>query len=238
MFERMWKILKRDRKSINLIDGRDSKLEFEEASFCPVCHAHIVGKYLFSVVWGNTPFCNAAILFACTACNNVFMNTYNCEERGSTPIVQTFKTTNLRHAYPNLIKNKDFDKYISDISPTFSIIYNQAMQAESEDLDQIAGIGYRKAVEFLVKDFAIHCNKNDEEKIKNMALSNCIKEYVDDPRIKSLAEKATWIGNDETHYVRKHEDKDITDMKRFIDAMVYFISMVLITEDADSMQKA
>ena len=71
-----------------------------------------------------------------------------------------------------------------------------------------------------------------------MALSNCIKEYVDDPRIKSLAEKAVWLGNDETHYIRKHEDKDITDMKRFIDAMVYFISMVLITEDADSMQKA
>lgn len=105
------------------------------------------------------------------------------------------------------------------------------------NLDQIAGIGYRKSLEFLAKDFAIKYNPDDEDKIKNMPLSNCIKTYIDDPRIKNLAEKSIWLGNDETHYVRKHEDRDISDMKQFIDALVYFISMILITEDAESIQK-
>lgn len=68
------------------------------------------------------------------------------------------------------------------------------------------------------------------------AFSVCIKQYIDNSHIKTLAEKATWIGNDETHYTRKIEDRDITDMKKFIQALVYFVGMVLITEDAESVE--
>ena len=67
-------------------------------------------------------------------------------------------------------------------------------------------------------------------------LSPCINNYIDDLRIKTLAEKSAWIGNDEAHYIRKQENRDITDMKAFIKAAVYFISMVLITKDAESIE--
>ena len=60
------------------------------------------------------------------------------------------------------------------------------------------------------------------------------KDYIDNPQIKVLAERSAWLENDEAHYVRKHIDRDIVDMKRFIMATVYFISMILISEDAES----
>ncbi len=45
------------------------------------------------------------------------------------------------------------------------------------------------------------------------------------PEIKGMAERAIWLGNDETHYVRRWADKDIKDLKNLIDLTVYFISM-------------
>lgn len=40
-------------------------------------------------------------------------------------------------------------------------------------------MGYRKALEFLVKDYAIFLNQEDEDKIKNASLSSCINNYID-----------------------------------------------------------
>ena len=59
---------------------------------------------------------------------------------------------------------------------------------------------------------------------------------VDNDKIKTLAEKSEWIGNDEAHYVKIQDDRDINDMKNFIDALVYFISMSLIVDDAETMK--
>ena len=63
----------------------------------------------------------------------------------------------------------------------------------------------------------------------------CHENYISADNIKTLAERSTWIGNDEAHYIRKQEDRDVSDMKAFIQAIVYFIGMILITEDAASM---
>ena len=127
-------------------------------------------------------------------------------------------------------------KNINKISPQFVKIYNQSLQAENIGLDEIAGLGYRKSVEFLIKDFAIYKNPEKEDEIKNTWMKVCIEKYIDNEQIKILAERSDWIGNDEAHYVKKQEDRDITDMKKFIKAMVYFIGMTLITEDAQSME--
>ena len=52
-----------------------------------------------------------------------------------------------------------------------------------------------------------------------------INEYYGDfPRIQSLAKASAWIGNDETHYIRKHENLDVSTLKSFILAAAHFIS--------------
>jgi len=109
-------------------------------------------------------------------------------------------------------------------------IYNQALAAEAGDLTEIVGIGLRKAVEFLIKDFAIHQKPSDEQDIKKSFLGNCIKNYIDDPNIKECATRAAWLGNDETHYLRKWVEKDISDLKLLIQLTVNWIENVLLTK--------
>ncbi|GGB26904.1 hypothetical protein GCM10011409_00260 [Lentibacillus populi] len=88
----------------------------------------------------------------------------------------------------------------------------------------ISGIGYRKAIEFLVKDYLIFLNPENKEKILKQQLSPCIN-MLDNHNIKEIARRAAWLGNDETHYMRKWEDKDINDLKKLIEVTVYFIAM-------------
>ena len=41
-----------------------------------------------------------------------------------------------------------------------------------------------------------------------------ISRYIDDSNIKNVAKRAVWLGNDETHYIRKWEDKDLSFLKK------------------------
>ena len=86
----------------------------------------------------------------------------------------------------------------------------------------------------MIKDYAIHKNPNACDAIKVKPLAQCIEQYITADSITTLAKRSAWIGNDETHYVRKHETLDFTDMKSFIEAAQYFISMNLVVEKAAS----
>lgn len=87
---------------------------------------------------------------------------------------------------------------------------------------QICGMGYRKALEFLIKDYLISLKPDDADKIKKTALGKCIDD-INNPNIKELARRATWLGNRETHYIRKWDGKDIHDLKNLIDLTCSYI---------------
>lgn len=42
--------------------------------------------------------------------------------------------------------------------------------------------------------------------------------------------RAVWLGNDETHYVRKWEEKDVNDLKLLVRLTVNWIDNVLLTK--------
>lgn len=111
---------------------------------------------------------------------------------------------------PLKLQDRKFSDELKEISADYCSICNEAHKAELMGYSQVCGPGYRKALEFLVKDF-VSRGKNEEEKkeIEDLPLASCIKKYVDDARLKAVAERAVWLGNDETHYVRKWEDKDL-----------------------------
>jgi hypothetical protein len=115
-------------------------------------------------------------------------------------------------------------------SPLFQEIYNQALQAESLKLNHIAGMGYRKALEFLIKDYLINFKEEDAEVIKGKLLGRCIKNHIENENIRELAERAAWLGNDETHYYRTWIGKDINDLKQLIDLVIHWISMEILTK--------
>lgn len=144
----------------------------------------------------------------------------------------SYNMLKLVNSYPKVPELHQFDENIKKLSSNFCEIFNQAYVAEQMNLNEIAGIGYRKALEFLIKDYCIDKNKEQEEKIKKEPLSQVITNYILSDKIKNLAKASIWIGNDETHYVRKYEDKDIKDLKRFISATVAYITYELIADSA------
>jgi hypothetical protein len=56
---------------------------------------------------------------------------------------------------------------ISKVSPDFCAIYEEAFKAEQYSLLLVAGPGYRKALEFLIKDYIIgRLTETDAEKLR------------------------------------------------------------------------
>ena len=122
---------------------------------------------------------------------------------------------------------------VNNTFPAFKTIYEQSLEAEAQGLDQISGVGYRKSIEFLIKEYVIHQNPDSLEDVKAKFLGKVINENLTEfPRIQALSKAAVWIGNDETHFVRIHDDKDIQDMKEFLTATALFISAELKVEEA------
>lgn len=134
---------------------------------------------------------------------------------------------------PKKFKEQIFPDKIKDISPDFCKIYNQSLSAEDSDLQEICGTGYRRALEFLIKDYLINKTDKEDEKeaIKNEKLGTCIKTRIEDSKIKEVAKRATWLGNDETHYTRKWEDKDLQDLKKLINLSVHWIEAEILTKE-------
>lgn len=213
--------------------------KYDEPTICPMCKHAIKPQELHMATYSNNDgawFLSAQYL--CKHCYQTFITLHSCSLVGDKNDYEKSYTSNLLYSAPNHFIEKEFDDALAALSPQFVKIYNQSLAADAAMLDEIAGLGYRKALEFLIKDFCVHIYPDAEDKIKNLPLSKCIAEYVNSSEIKALATRAAWIGNDEAHYIRKQEEHDISDMKRFIQAAVYFIGMVLITEEAKSISPA
>ena len=57
---------------------------------------------------------------------------------------------------------------------------------------------------------------DQQEEVRKAFLGSVIEKHIDQDRIKQCAKRAAWLGNDQTHYTRKWEDKDIHDLKSLI----------------------
>jgi hypothetical protein len=218
--------------------GQTVKVTYREIDVCPKCHKSFAPVPITGVVHNFGQLYYFSVIEYCSACRSMIMSAYAVSETSKTTKgYACFESNNHLYSVPTYYDEKDFSNEIAKISPRFIKIFNQAAKAELEGLDEIAGIGYRKATEFLIKDYAIWLNPDNENIIIKASLAQCIADNIENPSIKTLATRSAWIGNDETHYVRKHEDRDIEDLKRFIDATIHFISMEMIVADAASIEK-
>lgn len=138
---------------------------------------------------------------------------------------------------PKSLPSRSFEAQISDLSPNFIEVYNQSLVAENMGLNEIAGMGYRKAIEFLIKDFLIDRNPDDADSIRGEALGSCIHNRIIENRLRTSSSRAVWLGNDFTHYTRKYTEYDLNDMKRYIDAALHWILMELFTDEAENMDR-
>lgn len=206
-------------------------IEFEEVSQCPMCKSKISPIYLSN--YYETNDLTFSLFCKCPSCHKTFVTLFNNESNETALKGSSISFSDIEYCAPNSISTKTFDEKISKLSPNFVETFNQALSAECYNLNQIAGMGYRKALEFLIKDYCILKNPDDKESILKMFLGNCIDSYIVDSKIKSLTKISVWLGNDETHYIRKFQDKDINDLKRYIDTSLYFILYNLTADEAE-----
>jgi hypothetical protein len=116
-----------------------------------------------------------------------------------------------------------FSAFIQKLSPQFCLVYGEAAAAESAPLTQLAGLGYGKALELLIKDFAKHENPGNAAAIESAALGTCVKNYLNDDLLKNSAELGVWLRNDQVHYIRKFEEQGVKELKFLIHLVVRLI---------------
>lgn len=195
---------------------------------CPLCHYGIEARYqhLAFVTAGLDG--RLELIFQCPRrkCLALFISRYFHipSASGISSSVYFY-----RGSLPFEPFTEKFSEHISKISPLFCDIFNQSHNAEHRGWKLVAGPGYRKALEFLVKDYLCRLRSADADKIKTLQLGSCIDTFVDNDKVRQMAKRAAWLGNDETHYVRKWEDKDLEDLKKLIELTVLWIEMEEMT---------
>ncbi len=200
---------------------------------CPVCESGVDVKPLSAYgkiednPWRDGKFIQ--VIFRCPKvdCQSVFFAVYTnlgcVDGRFSENVF-------LKNGYISpFIKTEAFDSDIEKLSPNFIKIFNQAKLADQSGLDLICGAGYRKALEFLIKDFLIATKPDEAEEIKSKLLGWLIANKVDDPRIKITAGLAKDVGNDETHYEKKLDKLGIDDMRKLVKLTQYWIASEIMT---------
>lgn len=202
--------------SINTINGGKSLIGHPDE--CPYCHNKITPINIYG--FSNVNTFDAFVVCPNSKCKRTFLAYYNLNHNPNF----------INMVSQGILVNKEFNETINNISPFFVTIYNQAYSAEQQQLTEICGVGYRKALEFLIKDYLIYNNEDLREKVEKKLLGACINEYVNDEKIKTVSKRAAWLGNDETHYVRKWEGKNLSDLKKLIDLTVHWIEMEALTK--------
>lgn len=190
---------------------------------CPRCHYKVEPMQMGGWLIGDAAQATSIlqVVFRCTrrGCNELFIANF------TNPLVSTQQPREweLTSTTPVNPQPPSIAPEVAALSPFFVEVFTQASAAESYGLSQVCGVGYRKALEFLVKDFCIAKEPNAKEEILKKLLGAVISEHIKDENIKECARRATWLGNDETHYVRRWEEKDIRDLKSLLDLTVNWI---------------
>lgn len=205
------------------------EIKFEVPSKCPHCHKEMTA----SIIMQSKPIeikqvKRIGLLAQCTICDQFFalgyLYRYNYEKHETVLIPYNYS--------PEI--NIEIPENINKISEKFEEIYRQSKLAEAYNLNQIAGMGYRKSIEYLVKDYLIFKKVGNPDDILKMRLGNAI-DKIDNDQIKNLARASTYIGNDETHPIKLQPNKDISDLKKFLEALIHYIAFDLSASEAADM---
>lgn len=204
--------------TVSVLTSNGFTIDVQELAIeCPFCHALVNPKYL------------------CIHDKSLFAVCPNSDCGQHFILTSDYTGQYFRRPQPNSTPGKKvFSDTIRKVSQDFEKIYNQAYFAEQIHLDQICGVGYRKALEFLIKDYLMSNATEDDaikEVIKNKLLGKCIQDHVANEQVKIVASRAVWLGNDETHYTRKWEDKDVSHLKCLIDLTVRWIESDIETKE-------
>lgn len=214
----------------HFIRGDDRNITLDAAKTCPWCKTSYNGTVVVAAC-ESYPDGSVGVTHLCAACSKMFFATYHRNICVDTKNCRSEVYSLIEVLPHNCFQTIEFSDRIKKVSPQFQTIYNQAAKAENDGLTEICGLGYRRSIEFLIKDFVINRKPDEAERVLNMPLAQCIKEYIENENVKHVAARVVWLGNDHAHYVSKHTDKDLSDLKALVSLTVKWIDMELETEE-------
>jgi len=198
--------------------------EVQVPNKCPICQIGIdmsMGNNLnYHDMHNDSKTFNIISVHSCPHCHNGFVVMHHMKMRKD-DCVETSQSV-----YPTTASNLQIDEDIRQISPEFYEIYNQCLIAKNYGLNQIYGMGFRKALEKLVKDYSIYIHPEDEEWIrtnKEATLHKCIEKYFKDSEAKTALMACKWLGNNETHYENCNDEQDLRLFEDLIEDTLYHI---------------
>lgn len=216
------------RHVIPLKDSQRDEAQIDEyPDTCPFCKnggiPTFVAAHSLESPWEYNEFIEALFICPINNCKRYYLAYYGKYGR----MDETFFLK--KTGAPAYFKPIEFSEEIKKISEKFQHIYNQANIAEEDGLNQICGAGYRKALEFLIKDYLIQMNPKATEVIKKKPLGETIKDDIKSEYVQTCAKRAIWLGNDETHYIKIFQNKDTQDLKELIKLTIFWIESELAT---------
>ncbi len=190
---------------------------YQKPSICPHCGISCDGRVMSHHHYALNNLSIVFFIFQCTSCNKLFTATYRVEDRKSTFCGMT----------PQNISSFS-DSLIEQTSPRFIETYNQALRARDNGDLNLAAIGYRTAIEILVKDYAINELQKPREEVVKKKLFPAIKEYLSKTAFVNTADVIRILGNDHTHYERKYPDLDFNLLQEYMDIFIGLIRARLL----------
>ena len=168
---------------------------------CPWCGIDIQEGYIFSMH------------HRCPACKKYHMTNQEY-------LHQDDKTTMVL-VYPNKVVI-DIDRLFIEHAPRFVEFYSEAVEAEKMGLENIAGTGYRSAIECLIKDYALAFELDTKEYLSDpkFTFNNAIDRYVkDDELLKGALHFIRTVGNGYTHW-DKSSSISLLTMKHYVEIII------------------
>ena len=133
---------------------------------------------------------------------------------------QDDKTTMIL-VYPNKVVI-DIDHLFVEHAPRFVEFYSEAIKAEKMGLENIAGTGYRSAIECLIKDYALAFELDTKEYLSDpkLTFNNAIDRYVkNDDLLKGALHFIRTVGNGYTHW-NKSTSISLSQLKNYVDIII------------------
>jgi hypothetical protein len=186
---------------------------------CPLCHRHSEVQFVQGDRTESGQNVQTVWRCAFVGCRSYFICYYGSLGSGHLLAVKPVK--------PSIA---GFSDAVKKISPTFAEVFTEAEEAAQLGLRQVAGPGYRKAFEFLVKDYAKLQAPDKAKEIEEKFSGAVVNEFIADARIQDVAKRCLWLGNDETHYLRKWTDHDLSDLVTLVKLAAHWIEIEHLSE--------
>ena len=206
------------------VNFRGNTKYLEDPNICPHCHVTNTPHHKWIVQTTDTDSVDCYLsAWQCSnsKCNRVLIAQHKLKGNG-------FEFTRFLNGLPKgpdwptpiaELKSGQADEQGNPIDSKFIKTYLQSLEAENNGLDELAGMGFRKAIEYLVKDWAIQNNPDKKEDIEKSWLGGVITNYFKGD-LKDILERATWLGNDQAHYNKLFDEFEIDVLKELIDLIM------------------